>query len=288
MTSDAPPGFSCPLCFVLGHLQRLFRSKFIFVVIDEAEESLRDDSHQVGMSSTVEDDGEPAPDRLAGSVTINEGNSQDPGNDLDEEETVSILTRVPDNPNNSSWRLGDVNTRPLVTATSRNLTRREILRSNDTSGPFCRPCTENSDHSIQNYREAISPLYCSGCRRIHSSSLFSAKQRQEGPNKRICIGREGHIRLCEHITFGLEEFVHTSSTTNGDTSITRNHPDHLGDSNKLVSLRARLGMSPHTAMTGTPNEAKATLEHTNNYASWGSVIGLDKRAHLKVPAYMLR
>ncbi|KAK1502735.1 hypothetical protein CABS01_09346 [Colletotrichum abscissum] len=118
MANDAPPGLPCPLCFVLGHLRRLFRATNIPVVIDEAEENSHDDIHQ------------------------------------------------------------------------------------------------------------------GRCRRDHPSSLFSAKQRQEEPNKRICIGREGHIRLCEHRTFGWDEFVHTSSTTNADTSITCNHPDHLGASKK--------------------------------------------------------
>ncbi|KXH52575.1 hypothetical protein CSIM01_09156 [Colletotrichum simmondsii] len=122
------------------------------------------------------------------------------------------------------------------------------------------------------------------------SILFSAKQRQVEPNKRICIGREGHIRLCEHRTFGWDEFVHTSSATNADTSITCNHPDHLGASKKPVGLRVRLGMSPHRAVTGTgtPSEVQATFEHTNNYASWASEIDLDKEAHVKIPAYKLR
>ncbi|KAK1455093.1 hypothetical protein CMEL01_03853 [Colletotrichum melonis] len=220
MANDAPSGLPCPLCFILGHLQRLFRATNIPVVIEEAEENLHDDTHQGSKSLTIEDDGDPIPDHLIGSVTTDEGDFLDPGNGLDEEETVCNLTGVPDNPKNSSWRLGDANTRPLISATSRNPTARDMLRSNNTSGPFCRSCTENRDHSSQKYRAAVSPLHCSGCRRDHPSSLFSVKQRQEEPDTRICIGREGHIRLCEHRTFGWDEFVHTSSTTNADTSIT--------------------------------------------------------------------
>ncbi|UQC88033.1 uncharacterized protein CLUP02_13555 [Colletotrichum lupini] len=219
MANDAPPGLLCPLCLVLGHLKRLFRATNIPVVIEEAEENLHDDTHQGSKSLTIEDDGDPIPDHLIGSVTTDEGGFLDPVNGLDEEEAVCNLTGVSDNPKNSSWRLGDANTRPLISATSRNPTARDILRSNNTSGPFCRSCAENRDHSSQKYRAAVSPLHCSGCRRDHPSSLFSVKQRQEEPDTRICIGREGHLRLREHRTFDWDDEVKaTFEHTNGYAS----------------------------------------------------------------------
>ncbi|KAM7204248.1 hypothetical protein V8F20_003661 [Naviculisporaceae sp. PSN 640] len=42
------------------------------------------------------------------------------------------------------------------------------------------------------------PLWCSGCRKYHPLLFFSAKQRETSPDQRICIGREGKVRLCSH------------------------------------------------------------------------------------------
>lgn len=42
-------------------------------------------------------------------------------------------------------------------------------------------------------------LHCSGCRHDHPKSMFSTAHQKTRPRgTRICIGREGHIRLCEH------------------------------------------------------------------------------------------
>lgn len=46
-------------------------------------------------------------------------------------------------------------------------------------------------------------MHCSGCDRDYPLCLFSAAQRQVLPEKRICIGREGHVRLCQHKTVKL-------------------------------------------------------------------------------------
>ena len=42
-------------------------------------------------------------------------------------------------------------------------------------------------------------LYCSGCALGHPACLFTPEQRAKTTSSgRICIGHEGHIRLCEH------------------------------------------------------------------------------------------
>ena len=41
-------------------------------------------------------------------------------------------------------------------------------------------------------------LHCSGCGQDHPSPMFSPEQKEKPWRERICIGREGHIRLCEH------------------------------------------------------------------------------------------
>ncbi|KAK0725987.1 hypothetical protein B0H67DRAFT_572056 [Lasiosphaeris hirsuta] len=45
-------------------------------------------------------------------------------------------------------------------------------------------------------------LQCSGCNAEHPACLFSARQRNRtwGKSKRICIGHQGYMRLCEHVT----------------------------------------------------------------------------------------
>ncbi|KAK4205122.1 hypothetical protein QBC40DRAFT_249514 [Triangularia verruculosa] len=41
-------------------------------------------------------------------------------------------------------------------------------------------------------------LYCSGCRHTHSSRAFSPSQKEADKTNRVCIGREGLLRLCDH------------------------------------------------------------------------------------------
>lgn len=43
-------------------------------------------------------------------------------------------------------------------------------------------------------------VYCSGCKLWHPKLAFSPAQQREGPNERICIGREGVLRVCEHLS----------------------------------------------------------------------------------------
>lgn len=42
-------------------------------------------------------------------------------------------------------------------------------------------------------------LHCSGCRADHAACLFSASERTKPQSQRVCIGHEGHIRLCSHV-----------------------------------------------------------------------------------------
>ncbi|KAB5559718.1 hypothetical protein GE09DRAFT_1220382 [Coniochaeta sp. 2T2.1] len=42
------------------------------------------------------------------------------------------------------------------------------------------------------------PMYCAGCARDHPTMLFSISQRGKGSNERVCIGREGCLRICAH------------------------------------------------------------------------------------------
>ncbi|KAK2774377.1 hypothetical protein CKAH01_03610 [Colletotrichum kahawae] len=76
---------------------------------------------------------------------------------------------------------------------------------------FCAPCYANRNLSGWKQFNARCQLYCSGCKKHHTASLFSAAERNKAPVERICIGREGYIRLCEHKTFNWDDFVRASS-----------------------------------------------------------------------------
>ena len=63
----------------------------------------------------------------------------------------------------------------------------------------CRAARVASTWAKRNHELLGRCLHCSGCNTTHPRVLFSRNQRDRVPkNDRICIGREGHIRLCEH------------------------------------------------------------------------------------------
>lgn len=41
-------------------------------------------------------------------------------------------------------------------------------------------------------------LHCSGCEVDHLSTIFSTEEAKKPCNERVCIGRQGYVRLCEH------------------------------------------------------------------------------------------
>lgn len=41
-------------------------------------------------------------------------------------------------------------------------------------------------------------LHCSGCKVDHLSTVFSTDEAKKPCNERLCIGRQGYVRLCEH------------------------------------------------------------------------------------------
>lgn len=69
---------------------------------------------------------------------------------------------------------------------------------------LCKPCQNASENALL-YKCVFTEtptthLYCAGCETYHASNAFSHTQRQDGHTDRICIGREGRLRLCEHVS----------------------------------------------------------------------------------------
>ncbi|KAK8063960.1 hypothetical protein PG996_008612 [Apiospora saccharicola] len=81
---------------------------------------------------------------------------------------------------------------------------REVLWRNR----ICDDCAElRRDPDV--YRCAVVRIYkpkrCSGCKAHHPAFLFSYLERQKDAGQRVCIGRQGHIRLCAHRTISYEK-----------------------------------------------------------------------------------
>ena len=46
---------------------------------------------------------------------------------------------------------------------------------------------------------------CSGCKQEHSGKLFSPTELNKDDETRVCIGREGYVRVCSHLTLTWAE-----------------------------------------------------------------------------------
>lgn len=77
--------------------------------------------------------------------------------------------------------------------------------------------------------------YCAGCSRYHPRNAFSDMQRRRSSANRICIGREGRLRLCEHVSISwadIEAHLAVSSREKdffkamSDFHIVCKHPSH--------------------------------------------------------------
>ncbi|TPX18710.1 uncharacterized protein E0L32_002567 [Thyridium curvatum] len=64
-------------------------------------------------------------------------------------------------------------------------------------------------------------MHCSGCGYDHPRILFSARQRKTPAQKRICIGREGSMRICEH------KFIEWHDVSKMVSSIERSKSDRF-------------------------------------------------------------
>ncbi|KAH6874869.1 hypothetical protein B0T10DRAFT_386630, partial [Thelonectria olida] len=74
----------------------------------------------------------------------------------------------------------------------------EDLRARIRRDLYCKSCLWKQRDSVCKFKVAHNDAYCSGCRKDHPRSMFSPEERTKDPKDRICIGREGHIRLCDH------------------------------------------------------------------------------------------
>lgn len=78
-------------------------------------------------------------------------------------------------------------------------------------------------------------IYCAGCNTYHPRNAFSYSQRRRSQAGRICIGREGQLQLCEHVSItwaDIEAHLAKSSKEHdffkavSDFHIVCQHPSH--------------------------------------------------------------
>jgi F-box domain len=75
---------------------------------------------------------------------------------------------------------------------------------------LCSDCHESSqgaeNSKMAQYRAwSEELLHCSGCAVDHPSCAFSRTQRLMSPERRVCIGRQGFVRVCRHRIFTWAE-----------------------------------------------------------------------------------
>jgi len=76
----------------------------------------------------------------------------------------------------------------------------------DARRHLCSDCKAMGLANSQRARSLVDKLlHCTGCKIDHPLVYFSAAQRQPWcDTTRICIGHEGHVRLCEHLVIGWD------------------------------------------------------------------------------------
>ncbi|KAK4211940.1 hypothetical protein QBC37DRAFT_289035, partial [Rhypophila decipiens] len=95
------------------------------------------------------------------------------------------------------------------------------LLAGDETAKQCESCGVHQTsgqvrRTLEHFRKQS--LWCSGCRKSHSLLFFSAAQRDDAiPNsQRICIGREGKMRLCSHEAISWDELERNGEDLEND------------------------------------------------------------------------
>jgi len=125
-------------------------------------------------------------------------------------QTCRKFTRVFDDKRFDDIRMLDCSFNSRVQMTSpdhRKFTKeeQEELRALLRHIIYCKPCQNFKALGIESpdFKE---PLFCSGCQLPHYKIMFSSAQRQLPDWERICIGLEGSVRLCCHVSLKFENF----------------------------------------------------------------------------------
>jgi hypothetical protein len=138
-----------------------------------------------------------------------------------------------------------------------------VLLNRDLTG-YCEDCQRRRIHqSWTNKSIALTQeyLHCSGCNIDHPICLFSKIQRLIPPITRVCIGREGFVRLCYHKIITWEKIIQTSlqlaklNTNSANVLLSQcGHSSHFPKHhNKHPFLTNQQTICPAITVTGNRN-----------------------------------
>jgi hypothetical protein len=108
----------------------------------------------------------------------------------------------------------------------------------------CRAATEGLA-GFQRIQSLVNKsLYCTGCKTYHPLMYFSAAQRQPWTDAtRVCIGREGYVRVCEHLVIGWEALAEAARDLEKRNPGTKHDP--TGTSQPLLQCYAASHLATH-------------------------------------------
>lgn len=120
---------------------------------------------------------------------------------------------------------------------------------------YCASCQVGWAHSTFLHMQY---MHCSACNLDHTATLFSAAQRNESRAKRVCIGHEGHVRICEHKTVQVDEISRWPRLRRFACYHHSHVPDH-----HLERGRKAIRVFP-TLDVGIYGPGQVTLSHTSH------------------------
>lgn len=137
---------------------------------------------------------------------------------------------------------------------------------------LCKPCQTAHRKLMQPdicvfIETPLKLLHCAGCDSYHPRNAFSHTQRRPSSENRICIGREGQLQLCEHVSISwadIEAHLAKSSKERdffkavSDFHIMCKHPSH----NFSCKSTARLAPSEASCNDHTRPCARLQVDRT--------------------------
>ncbi|KAH7010546.1 hypothetical protein EDB80DRAFT_682997 [Ilyonectria destructans] len=98
------------------------------------------------------------------------------------------------------------------------------------SNTLCDSCTafrqQRGCQSDNELAQSIPFLYCSGCNMEHRAFYFSAQQRLESNQERICSAHEGRVSLCGHISITWDAAQRLADRKSGQNMMQCNNGHH--------------------------------------------------------------
>ena len=130
------------------------------------------------------------------------------------------------------------------------------------------------------FRHMVYYMHCSGCNRDHSATLFSAEQRRIDRSRRVCIGLEGRVRLCQHKSILVKDIIKGAGVV---SRFMCHHPSHEPEHHRELMLK-RTPVLPTLEM-GLGGRRRAVTSHTAHLDLSGHGNGLITaeafRAHVR-------